>query len=199
MVETKHLIHRYVHSEKVIVPATIAADDLAYWQAQGFAAAEIPEKIVIATASTRKLVMAYALLNNFDFPHLADGQDISSTQPLELQAFFQKNIHNGDGSYKGDEILLGVYHGLPVFGRSTDGETSGNNASEESVNKVAFARDHYYQGQKVVVIAGDAVDVSLQKGEQLDHQEPLGKPGNLPDYPGDTAARHEINDGSSED
>ena len=179
-VESKHIIHTFIDQAKINVPEQLSADDIDFWISQGFSSENIPSKIILATASTRKLIMAYCLLNGFIFPNQVEQLvDQYGNGPLGLQKLFSDKVHNGDGSYKEGEILVGIFHGLPVYGRSTDGETPGNNALEEARNKANHAYETVYKGQKVIVIAGDAVDkVDLSGNEVF-----LGKPMNMKNFP----------------
>jgi hypothetical protein len=163
----------------------MSPEDLDFWHGQP------PQKIICASSSVRKGVMLAQLLSGLSFagekPYLSIAPDESrpkygnvldettvSVVPLDLNKFLDSHIYNGDGAMNADrEILLGYFHGVPVYMVRTEGETQSNEVPvQEARNKIDWLRDKY-TAQDVIFFATDTVSkVSTS-------EENLGKPVNL--------------------
>lgn len=150
---------------------------------QGFWNNNPPEEIILATGSVRKALMAIQLMQGFAFTYFGeknpDKSDKLMGKPLELQIYFDQNIHNGDGHLKvGEKILLGYYHGVPVYVENGNGESPSNYPIEQAEKKaVTLAQRYQVQRRDVLVISTDTVD----KPDTSD--VPLGKPMNEASFP----------------
>lgn len=159
-------------------PSHLSQEDQEFWNNNP------PEEIIIATGSIRKAIMAIQLMQGFVFTYFdeknPDKSDKLMDEPLELQVYFDQNIHNGDGHLKvGEKILLGYYHGVPVHVENGNGESPNNDPIEQAEKKaVALARHYQTKGREVLIVSTDTVD-------RPDISDvPLGKPMNEADFPG---------------
>jgi hypothetical protein len=176
---TNHLIHTFLIEPKGSNQSLNKEDEM-YWITAGYHPQDIPQKIIIATASTRKLLMSNVLLN-FDLNQKtfyfsenvpAEYREVFNGNPIALQQFFLENIPNGNGSYKGGSVLLGYFHGVPVCGECTSGETRrGTDPVKQAVLKARnLAKKYRDSGEHVIIVSGDSVEFVGT------NREPHGKP-----------------------
>lgn len=185
-----HPIHTYLTES---IHQSLTEEDRLFWKMAGYEPDTIPEKIIIATASTRKLLMSNALLNfdlntsSFRFSKNVpeNYRKVFKGSPLDLQKFFLDHIPNGNGSYKEGPILLGYYHGVPVYGESTEGETKrGTDPIKQANLKAKNLAKKYRAGvERVIVVSGDSIE---RIGEE---RKPHGKPSG--DFKFRSRKRHE--------
>jgi hypothetical protein len=136
-----------------------------------------PDAVIIATGSISKAVMLIAQINGFNFK-LKEGDVYRTiTTPNELQSYFNKNISNVNGALK-EKTFLGYLHGVALFAEPSKGETSSNaDPYDEALNKALWLLYEKYEGENVLIFGADTVDKPNMASE------PLGKPGNEPDFP----------------
>lgn len=170
----QHLIHHYIPTNKRRQRRVYKPDQEQFWMQSGVEKKNRPKGLILGTASTRKLITAWALLNNWSFPH----QKLSNyTQtPLGLQQFYQDNVFNGDGAYSSDELItLGKWNGIPVYGASTSGETKdGIDPIEQSRLKLEPLYERF-KHHNFILITGDSL---VKVGDEV-----LGKPCNSESFP----------------
>jgi len=148
----------------------------------------VPERVVIATSSLRKAAMIYWWLaglenedvrkpeNNPDFLH---DVDYSTNEPIKLQQIIEEHIRNGDG-HLDRPLFLGHIRGVPVFVYPQNGESPGNDPTQESQNKIKFLKDSQeFKDKDVVFIASDTIGAVGEKDIVF------GKPRNMDGFPKD--------------
>lgn len=142
-----------------------------------------PEEVIIATGSVRKAYQVLMQLNGSGLKFLPPGATKNDgswlrDDPLELQAYFNKNINNGNKQLK-RKTLLGYLYGVPVFAAPQDGETASNsNPYEEAERKVKWLhKKGGYKGKNVLIVSTDTVD-----GPDTTDTF-LGKPMYYPSFP----------------
>lgn len=148
----------------------VTDDDMEFWGQQ------LPEQVILATGSIRKILMLIAQIDDFSFKFIENGIPIEISEPMELRRYFHDNIYNGNGSLK-EKTFLGYLHGVKLYAEPSDGETDSNdNPYQEAVNK-AMGLLPKYHAQNILIVSTDTVD-------QPDAaKNPLGKPENETDFP----------------
>lgn len=173
-------IHHDFVSVRERQTVSYSEESLSFWNGNP------PERIIISTGSVRKAIMAIQLMNGFVFTYHdgksdGEGKEYTPTRimqsPLELQTFYDSEIHNGDGHLpQGVKVLLGYFHDVPVYAENGNGEGKDNFPIKEAEKKALFLAQSYL-GQDVIIVSTDTVN------HPTDSELPLGKPMNDPDYP----------------
>ncbi len=158
---------------------TLTAEDRRFWGELA------PHAVVFASCSLRKALLKYVELHDYDLsclkqvPFLQNQlpPDVADlTDPLEFQRRIEELIPNGDGTIK-ESILIGDWHGVPVYMVPSDGETDVPDVMLQAQNKVNAVKDKF-PGKRVLIYGSDtAGDVlySEESGKTVAH---LGKPRN---------------------
>lgn len=127
------------------------------------------EEVVFASGSIRKAVNFLQTLNGFRYvlAELRDGRVQvlkENPTPLEFYAHLAQHTTNGNGELK-DKVLLGYYHGVPVYVDHQNGEEDADNHPTRQARKKIewYARQHA-DGKDRIVIACDTVDGPLSDG-----------------------------------
>lgn len=152
----------------------------------------IPDKIVIATSSYRKVVfftLQFLALNEEAMPPFFAqyGRD-----PLVFLQMIKAAFHNGNGESK-QELYVGELFGVPIYAQPTEGEKheAGLDQRDEAYNKAAWLAAHPHDGQPnantwyVGVDALDTIWVPNPETGQLRALGRLPKPSSWANFPGD--------------
>lgn len=139
-----------------------------------------PEVVVLTSNSLRKALLLYWKLiegyNVDSWPEFASHIQYNPeelTTAFSVHTYFEKYIHNGDGTVR-EPLLIGFLpDGVPVILCPTDGESPANeNPLLEASNKIADIREHF-EGVDAVFLSSDSVQHIRTAGD-----EKLGKPMN---------------------
>lgn len=142
-----------------------------------------PEAVIFTSNSLRKALMLYwsliAQYDIHDWPSFVSGIPYfpeELTTAASVVSYFEKHIHNGDGTVRYPFLIGYLPEGVPFYLCPTDGETKGNDDPlQEARNKIDDVRA-LFTGKDVIFFSSDAVqDIRTAPSK-------LGKPMNLPAY-----------------
>jgi hypothetical protein len=159
-----------------------------FWQ--GMSEDHIPEKIVVATGSYRKIflfALQFLLLNREQTPDFFNkwGED-----PLVMLAALKKAFSNGNGESQ-QEMYIGELFGVPMFAQPTKGEKNqaGLTQYQEARNKAQWLARNPYRGEyshTTWYIGVDTLDgIWEEKNGQQVSLGTLPKPSSWTDCPAD--------------
>lgn len=158
-----------------------------YWENLNLG--QIPDKIVIATSSYRKVVLftlQFLALNEEAMPPFFEefGGD-----PLLFLKKIKEAFHNGNGESK-EELYVGELFGVPIYAQPTEGEKHDVELTQrdEALNKALWLAQNPLNGENNAntwYVGVDALDTIWRQSED-GHMEALArlpKPSSWPDFP----------------
>ncbi|MBP7875881.1 hypothetical protein KA012_02700 [Candidatus Woesebacteria bacterium] len=159
---------------------TQTAEDRRFWGELA------PHAVVFASCSLRKALLKYVELHDYDLsclehvPFLQNQlpTDVAElTNPLEFQKRIEELIPNGDGTIQ-ESILIGDWHGVPVYMVPSDGETDVPDVMLQARNKVNAVKAKF-PGKRVLLYGSDTAGDVLYSEESGGSVVHLSKPRNF--------------------